>query len=193
MAHAVSGGGKPQTPSYKTKGEKLTKALVIEDVKIIEVPREVTVPKFVERKVEQVKYVDVEKSQIKYSTMDKDTIKYNVIEKDTVRYAPKVEETIKYVAKEVEVERPVAVPKEYERPVVKEKIVELVSYQDVAAIKSLMDVIPMVMKEIKALKVELEGLRKYKLVEKVVEVPRLQWVNTPVERIIWKDVERVRP
>lgn len=193
MGHAVSGGAKPAGPSYKTTDKKLLKALVVEDVKIIEKTIEVPVYKLVDVPREQVKYVTTTEAQVKYEEVKKPTVVYAVKEETTTKFNVKEEDTIKYIPKEVTVERPVAVPREYERPVIKEKIVELVTYGDAAAIKSVMEVLPEVMKELKSLKQELEGIRKYKLVEQVVEAPRIQWVNTPVERIVWKDVVRRRP
>lgn len=193
MGHGVSGGGKPSAPNYKIREEKLTKKIVLDEVVIHEVVREYVVPKvkFVEQ--EQIKLITHEAKQTKYNTVVVNTTKYNKVEKDTTKYIPKEEETIKYIPKEVEVERPVSVPKEYERPVIKEKIVELVSYSDVAAIKQLMEIVPSLVKEVRELKKHLDTLRDYKLVEEIIKAPKIEWIPTPTERIIWTDVKRERP
>jgi len=190
---ASGGGGTQSSPSYKTKEKKLTKALVVEDVQIVEKKMVVNVPVLVEKKKEQIKYETKTEQQVKYKTEEKPTTRYIPREEDTVKYRVVEQDTIRYMPKEVEVERPVAVPKEYERPVVKEKIVEIVSYTDLAAIKSFKDMMPELLQEIKDIRKELDGIKKYKLVEELVKVPKIQYMPTPVERIVWKDVERSRP
>jgi hypothetical protein len=187
------GGGTVQTPEYKTKGEKLTRALVIEDVKIVEVRKEIEIPvmKYVEK--EQVKYVTHEEPQVKYVTQELNTVKYNIQEKDTVKFNTKEVETVRYIPKEVQVERPVPIPVEYEKPIIKEKVVEIFKYLDVVLIKEVIDNLKTLRDELAKVKGEVDGLKKYKLVEEVVKVPKIEWVNTPVERIVWKDIERPRP
>jgi hypothetical protein len=194
MAFSASGGGGTiSTPSYKTKGEKLAKAIVIEDIKIVEKEIPVEIPKIVERVQEQIKYVTKEETQIKYIPKEEITIKFVPKEESTVKYNVKEEETVKFVPKEIQIERPVLVPKEYERPIVKEKIVDLVTYSDVNSIKELIEIVPQLKKDIKDILVQLGELRKYKLVEQEIKVPKITWVSTPVERVVWKDIERERP
>jgi len=193
MGYSVGGGGRPDTPSYKAKGEKLTKAIVIEEVKIIEVPKTYTIPIIKNVETEQVKYVTKEEEQVKYKTNEVETVKFNVKEQTTTRYEPKVEETIKFVPVEVKVEKPVVVEKDYEKPKILEKEYIVATVKDMANVRDLMALIPKLILDIASVKKELEGLRNVKLVEKIVEVPKIQWIPTPTERIVWKDVERERP
>lgn len=194
MGHAISGGGgRPETPTYKVGEEKLTRALVIEEVKIIEVPKVYEIPVLKNVETPQTKYITKEELQIKYKIIEKETVSYVPREVDTVKFNVREEETIKYIPKEIQVERPVPVPVEYEIPIVREKIIEVVRHSDVAAMLELRDAVVVVAHALRELKKELDGMKNYKLVEKVIEVPKLQYVNVPVERIIWKDVERERP
>lgn len=195
MPHSVSGGGKAAGPSYKIQEKKLTKALVVEDVQIIEKTIEVPIYRLVDIPKEQVKYVTKEEEQVRYTTKEKETVKYKACEENTVKYVVREEQTTKYIPVEVgvKVERPIVVLKEYEQPVIKEKIYEVVSYGDAKAIKELKDMVPGLIADVKSLKKELDGLKKYKLVEELVKVPIIEWVSTPVERIVWKDVTRERP
>jgi len=190
---AGGGGGTQSQPSYKTKGHKLERSLVIEEVKLIEVEKRVDVPKFVVKEVEQTKYVTKEEPTTKYKVEEKDTTKYNVLDRDTIKYKVKEEPTLKFIPKEVSVERPVPVPVEYEKPVVKEKIIEIVKHNDVAAMQQYLELVIKVKQELEALSVSIDKIRKYKLVEEIIKVPKIEWVSTPVERIVWKDVERERP
>ena len=192
MGYGVSGAGKAETPTYKTGSEKLTKALVVEEVRIIEVPRIVEIPVIKNIETEQIKYITKEEPQIRYKTLEKETVNFIATEQPTIKYIPREEETIKYIPKEVQVERPVPIPVEYEKPVIKEKIIEVVRHGDVAAMTELRDIVISLTKELKELQVEMSKIKRYKLVEQIVEVPKVQWINTPVERIVWKDVERVR-
>ena len=192
MPHAISGGGRDEGAGYKVKEEKI-KALVVSDVQIIEKKIEVPVYKLVDVPKEQVKYVTKEEPQVKYITKELDTTRYKVEEKDTVKFRVREEETVKYIPKEIQVERPVAVPVEYERPVVKEKIIEVVNYGDVVALKQFVDVVVDLQKELEGLKESINKIKGYKLVEEVIKAPKIEWVPTQVERIVWKDVERERP
>lgn len=193
MGHGISGGGKPSAPSYKIRDEKLSKGIVIEDIRIHEVTREYVVPKvkFVEE--EQIKLITHEEKQTKYITKEKDTLKYNVVEQDTIKYNIKEEGTVKYVPKEVECEKPVLIDKPYERPVITDKEYIIASVKDMENVRALMELIPEMSKAIDVLRKKVESLVKYKLVEEVVSAPRIEWVPTPVERIVWKDVPRERP
>lgn len=191
MPHAIGGGGKAEA-SYKIK-EKPMKALVVEDVQVIEKIVEVPIYKLVEVPQEQVKYKTKVEEQVKYKTIDKPTIKYNAKEEEVIKYNVKEEETIKYTVKELEVEKPIAVPKEYEKPIIIEKTVELMKYQDMEAVQQLAGMVPQLITQIKEIKAELDKLSSYKLIEKEIEVPKIIWLPTNVERIVWKDVERKRP
>ncbi|KKN51696.1 hypothetical protein LCGC14_0619830 [marine sediment metagenome] len=193
MPHQISGSAKAQVPTYKIKGEKLTKALVVEEIKIIEVPKTYIVPVIKTKVEEQVKYKTKVEEQVKYKTVEKPTVKYGVVEEQTTKFKVTEKETIKFVVKEVSVERPIPVDKPYERPRIVEKEYVIASIKDMENVRSLMDLVPKLVVELGELRKKMNELRDVKLVEKVIEVPRLQWITTPVERIVWKDVERNRP
>lgn len=190
---AGGGGGTNQTPSYKTNGEKLTRALVIEEVKIVEITKTVEVPviKYVEK--EQTVYKDVPKEQTKYVTKEESTTKYVPVEESTIKYSPKTEETIKYVVKEVVVEKPVILEREYEKPVLKEVVYETILKSDIELIKQALIVIPKLSEAIKALEAKLISCISYTLVEQEIKVPKVVFIPTEVERVVWKNVERERP
>lgn len=193
MGHGASGAGRTPTPTYKTKGEKLTKALVIEEVRVIEVPQEFIVPRITYKDQEQIKLITNEETQTKYNTKVEDTTKYNKIEKDTIEYIRKEEPTTEYVAKKVEVELPVPIDTPYERPVLTNKEYTIASIKDMENVRALMDLLPKMSQAIDELRKKVEGLTKYKLVEKEIDAPKINWIPTNVERIIWTDVERERP
>ncbi len=193
MGHGASGAGRSPTPTYKTKGEKLTKALVIEEVRVIEVPKEFIVPRITYKNQEQIKLITHEETQIKYNTKVVDTTKYNRVEKDTTEYIRKEEPTTEYVVKKVEVELPVPIDTPYERPVINNKEYTIASIKDMANVRALMDLIPKMSKAIDDLKKKVESLVEYKLVEKVIDAPKINWISTDVERIVWTDVDRERP
>ena len=94
---------------------------------------------------------------------------------------------------DVKVERPVPQDKPYERPVIVEKEYSIATIKDMDNVRKLMDLIPKLSIEVDNLRAKVEKLRKYKLVEEIIKVPKIQWIPTPTERIIWKDVERERP
>lgn len=174
-----------------TKGKQI-KALLVEDVKVLTRTVVVDVPRY--KDVEQIKFITTEEGQIKYITKEEESIKHVTKEEETVKYIPREEDTIKYklVEKEYEVERPVPVDKRYERPVLVDKEYTITTFKDVEAIRELVKMVPTLMAEIQRLKVELAGVRDYKLVEEIVRVPQIKYIPTEVERVVWKDVERER-
>jgi len=193
MGMGVGGGGGTNTvPSYKTKGEKLTRALVIEDVKIVEIEKQIEVPviKYVEK--EQVVYKDVEQNQTKYITKHEDTTKYIPKDIPTTKYETIVEKTIKYIPEEVKCEKPVLVDKLYEKPVLQEKVYTIVTFQDLEAIQKLIEIVPKMLEDLSTLKTKLDSIRDYKLVEQEIKVPKILYIPTEVERVVWKDVVRER-
>lgn len=193
MPHGISGSAKQTLPTFKLKGEKLTKALVIEEVRVIEVPYEVRVPTLKTIEKEQTKYLTKIEDQTKYNTIKKDTVEYVRKEQETIKYVPTTKETIKYNVKEVEVEKPISVDKPYERPRIIEKEYTIATIKDMENVRTLMESVPKLMIMIEGIEKKLEGLRKYKLVEEIVKVPKIEYISTTVERIVWKDVERERP
>ena len=172
--------------------EKRIDSLIVNDVKVLKRTVVVDVPKY--QSVDQIKYVTKEEQQTKFITKQEETLKYTPKEAPTIKYIPKEEETIKYKLKELEyeVERPVLKDKPYERPIIRDKVYEIIKYKDTDAISLLVELVPTLMKELKELKVELDGLRDYKLVEEVVKVPKLNYIPRDEERIVWKDVPRER-
>ena len=191
MATNIGGGGMGSQPLISGKDEVI-RALVITDVKVIEKIKEVIIPQIKYMETEQVKYVTKDEPQFKYITKELDTVKYKVKEEDTTRFVVKEEETIKYVPREVSVEKPVIVDKPYERPVIKEKEYVIATVKDIENLRELMDLVPKLITQVQNLKIDLNALRNYKLIEEVVKVPKVEWINTPVERIVWKDVERTK-
>jgi len=194
MAQAVSGGSSGKT-QYKAREEKLSKALVIEDVQIIERQKIVDIP--------VMKYTEKEVVYEKPVVKEVETIRYNMVEKETTRYKPVEKETIVYVPKPVEVEKPVVVLKTYERPVVEnvsyekpvinEKVYDITTVKDVEAVRQLIEMVERLNLELPKLKMNLDTLKEYKLVEEVITVPKLQWNTVRAERIEWVPVKREMP
>jgi len=194
MAQAVSGGSGGKT-QYKAREEKLSKALVIEDVQIIERQKIVDIP--------VMKYTEKEVVYEKPVVKEVETIRYNMVEKETTRYKPVEKETIVYVPKPVEVEKPVVVLKTYERPVVEnvsyekpvinEKVYDITTVKDVEAVRQLIEMVERLNLELPKLKMNLDTLKEYKLVEEVITVPKLQWNTVRAERIEWVPVKREMP
>ena len=174
-----------------TQSKKI-KALVIEDVKVL--TRELVVDKPRYRDVEQIKYNTKEEAQTKFITEEQSTTKFIPQEESTIKYIPKEEETIKYrlVEKEYEVERPVPVDKRYERPVIIDKEYQIATYKDVDALKSLLELIPKVMKEMDDMRATISKLKDVKLVEEIKRVPEIKYIPTEVERVVYKDVSKER-
>lgn len=197
----------PSGPQVET--HKIEKALVIENIKVIETTKkiEIPVPVLVDYEVQQKVYKDEIVKQIKYETKLEDTIRFVPKDEETIRYVPRDEETLRYIPKEVEVEKPVPVEKEYEKPVVKEVEYEVLKPKDIHILKDFLEEIPRLTKAmyealtaIRAFNADLKKaednvgrLRDYKLVEEVIKVPKIEYVPVQVERVVWKNVERERP
>lgn len=194
MGQKVSGGGGTST-QYKARDEQLSKALVIEDVRIIERQKIVDIP--VMRYVE--KQVEYEKPVIK----EVETIKYNVVTQETTKFVPKDQETIRYVVRDVEVEKPVVVLKtyekpiyeevKYEKPVINERVYDVSNVKDVEVIKELILAVKELNIQLPLLKAHLDSLREYKLIEEEITVPKIQWTTVRAERIEWIPVKREMP
>ena len=187
MAHGVSGGG--SNNSFQLKEEKIT-ALVVNDVKVRTKTYEVRVPKYIDH--EQIKYNTTVENQVRYRTVEKDTLRYVEKKAETTKFNVVEQDTIRFIPVDRKVERPVPIDKPYERPVIVDKEYQIATYGDVAALRELIEILPAVKRELKDLKEELDKLKKYKLVEEVVKVPRLEYYTVKQERIIWKDVPRER-
>jgi len=185
-------GGVSEEGLEEITNKESLKALVVEDVRILKRKFIVDVPKY--QNVDQIKFITTEEKQTKFITDEQSTTKYVPQEKTTVKYVPKEESTVKYtlVEKEYEVERPVPVDKRYERPVIVDKEYTIAIYKDVDALKELLELIPKVLKEIEEMKVEIGKIKDYKLVEEELRVPKVKWIPTEAERIVWTDVPRER-
>lgn len=188
-----AGGGQGGLPVLRIEEVKMSKKIVLEDIELIKRKVTIDVPVLVPVPMEQIKYETKVEKQVKYDTQVKDTIKYNVTEQDTTRYNVTDQDTIRYKVIEVKVEKPIMVDKPYEKPVIKEVEYVVATIKDLSVVRDLMELIPKMTEEIKELKKQLDGLTNYTLVEKEIDVPKINYVPTEVERIIWKDVVRTRP
>ncbi len=168
MGQGVSGGGGGQR--LDIKGEKIT-ALVVEDVKILTREVEVQVPRYVEKIVEVPKFVDkvIEVTSIKVIG---DTVRTQNVE---------VEERV------ITIEKPVYKEVEIERPIFKN--VEVTNYV-VKKVDFPVEV-PRITEKVIVKEIPIE-VKKYVLVEEIIKVPKIQYVPTEVERVVWKDVPRER-
>lgn len=193
MGQTVSGGNSKKIGH--SESETLDQGIVLTSVVIkkrevtVDVPRVVVTDKEYERPV------------VKDRIYERPVVKEVPVE--TIRYIPKEVETIHYTPKEVVYEKPVIVDKEYERPVIKEQIyekpvienkkVEVVTVADLNSLKEYVTLL----KELKVLLPELQSklkeVKEYKLIEKVITVPKLEYITTQVERIEWVDVKREHP
>lgn len=195
MAQSVSGGRGSGENQYKARDEKLGKALIIEDVRIVERQKIVDIP--------VMKYIEKEVVYEKPVVKEVETTKYNVVEKETTKYKPVEKETIFYTPKMVEVEKPVVVLKTYERPVyenvsyekpvINEKVYDIATVKDIDSVKQLISLVEKLNLELPKLKENLDSLKEYKLVEEVITVPKIQWTTVRAERIEWVPVKKEMP
>lgn len=193
MGQSVSGGSSKKVGHSET--EKLTNGIVLTDVVVKKREVIVDVPRVIITDVNYEKPVPVDKEY------ERPVIKEVV--KETVRYNVKEEETIKYVSKMVECEKPVIVTKEYEKPVIKEQVyekpiieqkkVEVTTVEDLHILKSYVILVKELREELPKLEQRLREIKDYKLVEKVITVPKVEYVTVKVERIEWVPVKREAP
>jgi hypothetical protein len=193
MGLSASGGGSPKIGHSEV--EKLEKGIVLTDV--IVKKREITidVPKI---NIQEVTY---EKPVIVSKEYEKPIIKEII--KETIKYQVKDVETIRFVPKDVECERPVIKDKEYERPVIKEQVyekpiveykkIEVVSIEDVHLIKEYVTALKELRLLLPQLQEKLKEIKDYKLVEKVITVPKVEYVTVQAERIEWIPVKKEMP
>ena len=189
---SMSSGGGSTTPKLNVTTEKLKKVLTIEDVEIIEKKVTIEYPVLVEVPKEQIRWDTKIEEQVKYHTIIEDTKKYEVKEEGTIRYKVKDEETIRYLPIDSPIEKPIIVEKEYEKPVIVEKKYTVASVEDMENVQVLLKTIPQILKDLAHVKEKLDGIVSYKMVEKIIPAPRIEWIPTPTERIIWVDVKRER-
>lgn len=147
--------------------------LVVHDVKVVTQEYTVEVPKYVEKIVEVPKFIakDIVVTHVK--VVEETVTTQNVVVKD------KVIEVERPVYKDVEIERPVYKTIEVQDVVIKkvEKVVEIE--------------VPRYIEKLHIIKKEQEVIVP-KLVEEIIKVPKIRYVPTEVERIVWKDVPRER-
>ena len=150
--------------------------LTVEDVEVIHIREVIRVPVIEEVTVPTTRYEVTTLETKLYEPTVVQTVRYEVEEKPTTRFVVRDEETVRFVERPVEVERPVVVDKLYERPVIQEKIYQLVSFTDLEAIKEAMTLLPKLIEEIKELK-------KTRIVEEIIKVPKINYIPTDVFRI----------
>ena len=182
--------------------DSLDKTLVVKNVTVVEVTKRVEVPLLVDVPRDQIRYVTHEEDTTKYNTVIKETVRYVATEKDTTKYNVKEAETLKYVPKEIEIEVPKLVDKVYEVPVKKEVPVEIAKIVDLAKIQEVIKSFPelkqnlndavasisALIEDIVEVKKKLEEIKDYKFMEKIIEVPKLEYQTVVVERPVYKDI-----
>ena len=174
MGHGVSGGAK-QTPSVE-RVEKIKHGITLTDVIVRERILIVDIPKinWKEETRTTVKYRPITEETTKYITREQETVKYRPVEKETVIYVPREKVCEKPVVVEKTYEKPVIVEKVYEKPVIKEKEIEVVTVKDVKAVKDMAHSLEELTGTVESLKKQLDGMKNYKLIEKVIQVPKLE-------------------
>jgi hypothetical protein len=185
MGQSTTGGVAQDTRDSRSETQVLggNGKLVVEQVEIVRRREVIKVPEIVIEQRPTIEYVPQVQQTVRYDVVPQETIRYDVREQETIKYNTVEQETVKYVPREVECEKPVLVNKSYERPVFVEKEYVIVTYQDIEALKELIDLAPKLLAQLKELK-------DYKLVEEVIKVPQVQYVPTQVERVVWIDRKR---
>jgi hypothetical protein len=150
--------------------------LVVTHVEVIRQREVVKIPVLVEENVPTTKYTVVTEETVQYKPRVEETVRYEETVAPTTRFVVREEETTKYIQKDVVCERPVVTDKIYERPVVVEKEYQLVTFSDLEAIKEAMALLPKLLEEVKE-------LRRVRIVEEVVKVPKIEYVPTTVMRV----------
>mgnify|MGYP001560328522 CR=1 FL=1 len=182
--------------------ESLDKTLVVKNVTVVEVTKRVEVPLLVDVPREQIRYVTHEEDTTKYNTLIKETLRYVVKEQDTTKFAVREVETLKYIPREVEVSVPKFVEKEVEIPIKKEVPIEVAKIVDLAKIQEIVKIFPelkvsltdavtaisALIEDVNTLKGVISEIKDYKFMEKIIEVPRIEYQTVVVERPVYKDV-----
>lgn len=191
MGQGIGSGGGVKNVGY-TESEKLEKGIVLTDVVIKK--REIIVD------VPRVVYTEVVYEKPVVKIMNEETTKYNVKEENTIRYVPVIKETTQFVPRVVECEKPIIITKEYEKPIIREQIyekpiieqkkIEVVTIDNLDVLKAYITLVKELNIELPKLKQRLSEIKDYKLVEKVISVPKLEYITTQVERIEWVPVKR---
>jgi hypothetical protein len=170
-------GSVPQFNEEQGSVEELgSSKLVVTHVEVKKQRVEVKVPVLVEESVPTTKYIVRTEETVCYKPRTEETVRYEETVRPTTRYEEHVEETVRYEPRVVECEKPVVVDKLYERPIIQEKTYQLVSFTDLEAIKEAMALLPKLLAEVRE-------LRKVKIVEEVIKVPKIEYVPTSVYKI----------
>lgn len=188
------GGGGTKKIGY-TEVEKLEHGIVLTDVVIkkrevlVDIPRVVITDKEYERPV--IKDKEYERPVIKEVT--RDTIKYVPVEQETIKYIPRVVECEKPVIITKEYEKPIIREQVYEKPIIEQKKIEVITVENLDLVKSMVEVLKEFNILLPQIKEKLNGIKDYKLIEKVISVPKLEYITTQVERIEWVPIKREMP
>ena len=188
MGQSISGGS-DSDDKKGTVTELGSSKLVVTHVEVIRQREVIKVPEIVVEKRPTIEYTVRTEDTIRYEPRTEETVWYEETIVPTTRFVVKEEETTKYVPVEVRCEKPVVTDKIYERPVVVEKEYQLVTFKDLEAIKEALELVPKLLEEIKE-------LRKYRIVEEVIKVPKINFIPTDVYKItqsgeLVKDADKV--
>jgi len=170
------GGGSGEEELKGSVTELGSSKLVVTHVEVVRQREVIKIPELVREPRPTIEYIVRTEPTVRYETKLEDTIKYEEKIKDTTRYNVREEETVRYIPVEVACEKPVVTDKIYERPVVVEKEYQLVTFKDLEAIKEAMALLPKLLEEIKE-------LRKFRIVEEIIKVPKINYIPTDVFKI----------
>jgi hypothetical protein len=170
MGQGTVGAGSDDL-GLKVVKEKVGGKIVLEDIEIRTKVVEVQVPKFVQKIVELPVYTNKEIIVMDVKVVNRE------VETQTFKLKENIVEVDKPSYKEVIVEVPRFISKEIISPVIKDVVVEREVLRVVEKIKVEEKVVEVI---------------TYKLVEEIIKVPKIQYVPTEIERIVWKDVYRER-
>lgn len=192
MAHTVTSGSR-KTEQVETS--KLEHGIVLTDVVVRKREIIVDVPKVNFTNVTYERPVIVEK------IYEKPVVKEVIAE--TVKYVVNEQPTTKFIPHEVVCEKPKIIEKEYEKPIIKEQIyekpvieqkrIEVVTVDNLTVLKDYVELLKELNKILPEVRQRLKEIVDYKLVEKVISVPKLEYITTQVERIEWVPVKREMP
>lgn len=164
-------GSSVEDEGVKVVQKKLGGKIVLEDVEIRTKVVEIQVPHFVDKIVELPIYQNKEIVVTDVKVVQRE------VETQTFKLKENLVEVDKPFYKEVIVEVPRFVNKDVPNPI----------FKDVEVVREVLKVVEKIRVEEKVVEVI-----TYKLVEEIIKVPKIQYVPTDVERVVWKDVVRER-
>jgi len=171
MGQTAMGAGGEEDLGVKVITQKLDKKIVLEDVEIRTKVVEIQVPRFVDKIVELPIYKNKEIVVTDVKVVERE------VETQTFKLHENLVEIDKPYYKEVVVEVPRFVNKDIINPI----------FKDTEVMREVLKVVEKIKIEEKVVEVT-----TYKLVEEIVKVPKIQYIPTEVERVVWKDVPRER-